>query len=70
MEGMYLWKQDIIIKSGINRKRDVLMRVGFSSSSMCLRVGSLGPKRRTNRNMRYELERIPDLLCLGLPITP
>lgn len=70
VEGMYLWKQNNIIKSGISRKRHVLMRAGFSSSSMCLRVGSLGPKLRTNRNMRYELEHILDLLCLGLPITP
>lgn len=51
VEGMYLWKQSIIIKSGIIRKRDVLMRVGFSSSSVCLRVGNLGPKLRTKGNM-------------------
>lgn len=70
VEGMYLWEQNNIIKSGINRKRHVLMRVGLSSSSMCVTVGNLGPKLRTNRNMRYELERIPDRLCVGLPITP
>lgn len=58
---MCLWMQNVIIKHGINRKRGVLMRVGFSSNSTGLRVGNLSPKLRTNRNMLYGLECVPDL---------
>lgn len=60
VEGMCLWIQNII-KNGINRKREVLMGVEFSSNQMGLRVGSIVSKLKTNRNMLYGLEHVTNL---------